>query len=146
MKSAKIQTIIRSNGNNTGIPVPEDVVLGFGVGKRVPLKVTIGKHTYRSSTATLRGEFMISLSAENRDKAGVSGGDKVEVTLELDTAPRDMELPKDFKKLLEANPKDKAVYETLSFSKKRAIVEPIGQAKTPETRQRRIEKALASLR
>lgn len=145
MKSAKIHTIIRSNGNNTGIPVPEDVVLGFGLGKRVPLKVTVGKHTYRSSVSSFRGEFMISLSAENREKAGVSGGDKVEVMLELDTAPRDMELPEDFKKLLVADPQAKAIYDTLSFSKKRAIVEPIDQAKTPETRQRRIEKALASL-
>lgn len=146
MKSVKIKTIIEGDGNTTGIPVPEDVVLGFGVGRRVPLKVTVGNTTYQSSVSFYKGEYLISLSADNRAKAGVAAGDQVEAELELDTAPRDVELPEDIKKLLAADPVASANYKKLSFSKKRAIIEPITQAKTPETRQRRIEKALASLR
>lgn len=143
--SATIQTTIKADGNTTGIPVPEDVVLGFGTGKRVPLKVTVGNVTYQSSVSFYKGEYIISLSAENREKAGVAAGDKVEVKLELDTAPRVMELPEDFKTLLASHPQAKANYDKLSFSKQRAIVEPILQAKTPETRDKRLQKGLGAL-
>lgn len=138
-----IKTTIKADGNTTGIPVPEDVVLGFGTGKRVPLKVTVGGLTYQSSVSFYKGEYIISLSAENREKAGVAAGDAVEVKLELDTAPRTMELPEDFQKLLTSQAK--AAYDTLSFSKQRAIVEPILLAKTPETRGKRIQKGLEAL-
>ncbi|MCA9891294.1 MAG: YdeI/OmpD-associated family protein, partial [Anaerolineae bacterium] len=77
--------------------------------------------------------------------AGVAAGDEVEVDIELDTSPRTVDVPEDLQELLDKNPKAKAAYEALSYSKKRLIVEPIDQAKTPETRQRRIDKALESL-
>lgn len=145
-KSVTIKTTIKANGNNTGIRVPEDVALSFGAGKRVPVKVTVGNTTYRNSIVFYGGECLISLSADNRARAGVAAGDSVNVTLELDTAPRTMELPEDFKRLLKATPGAMENYRKLSFSKQRAMVEPILQAKTPETRAKRMEKGLQALR
>ncbi|MGG7466565.1 DUF1905 domain-containing protein [Plantibacter sp. YIM 135347] len=144
--TVRFTTVIELQGNNTGIPVPDEVVEGLGAGKRVPLIVTVGGTTYRSSVAPYRGKYMISLSAANRAAAGVEGGDEVEVQITVDDAPREFALPDDLATILAGDTKAAAAYQGLSFSRQRALVEPIDQAKTPETRQRRIEKALETLR
>jgi hypothetical protein len=136
-------TVLRTGKNTTGIPVPEDKVLELGQGKRPKVLVTVGEHTYRCSIGSVDGQYMISLSAENREKAGVSGGDEVEVTIELDTAPREVELPADFAAALENEPAAKEFFETLSYSNKRKHVLAVEGAKKAETRQRRIEKSVA---
>lgn len=130
----------------TGIRVPPEVVAGLNAGKKPAVRVTINGYTYRSTVATLDGAFMLPVSAEVRERAGVAAGDEVEVALELDTAPREVEMPPDLAAALEADPEARRFYESLSYSNKRRIVEPIGQAKTAETRQRRFDKAIASLR
>ena len=86
----------------TGIPVPTDVVDQLGKGKRPPVRVTIGGHTYRSTVAAYGDVFMLPLSAENREAAGVAGGDEVDVDVELDTEPRTVQVPKDFTDALAA--------------------------------------------
>lgn len=141
----KFHTVILQDGKNTGIPVPEEVVQQLGAGKRFPVRVTVGSHTYRNTVAPYGGRYMISLSAENRDAAGVSGGDEVEIGLELDTEPREMAGPQDFQDALAAHPGAKDFFDTLSFSKKRYFVDNIESAKTPETRMRRIDKAVTTL-
>jgi hypothetical protein len=131
----------------TGIQVPDAVVEAFGSGKRPAVAVTInGRYTYRSTVAPMGGEYWIPLSAENREAAGVAAGDEVEVALELDTAPRTVDVPEDLAAALAADPEAQRAFEALSYSRKRWYVEPIGQAKTSETRQRRVEKAVAMLR
>lgn len=142
----RFRTRIQQTGNGpTGIEVPAEVMAELGPAKRYPITVTVGGHTYRSSVAWYKGAYMISLSAENRAAAGVNGGDEVEVEIEHDTAPREVEQPEDFAAALAANPAAKAFYDTLSFSNQRRVVEPIGQAKTAETRQRRLDKAITNL-
>ncbi len=136
-------TILQSGKTATGIPVPDDVVAALGAGKRVPVRVTLGGHTYRSSVAPYRGQFMIALSAENREAAGVSGGDEVDVEIEVDDAPREVAVPDDLAAALTAEAR--AVFDALSVSRRRALVEPVEAARTPETRQRRIDKAVAAL-
>ncbi|MBD7980725.1 YdeI/OmpD-associated family protein [Oerskovia merdavium] len=136
-------TILQSGKTATGLPVPDDVVTALGAGKRVPVRVTLGGHTYRSSVAPHQGRFMIALSAENREAAGVSGGDEVDVEIEVDDAPREVTVPDDLAAALTAEAR--AAFDGLSFSRRRALVEPIEAAKTPETRQRRIDKAVAEL-
>ena len=82
------RTVIEQSGATaTGIPVPEEVVAALGPGKRHAITVTLNGHSYRSSVAPYRGAYMIPLSAENRIKAGVAGGDEVDVTIELDDEP-----------------------------------------------------------
>lgn len=139
-------TILATGPNTTGIPVPEDVLTALGGGKRPPVVVTLGGHTYRSSIATMDGTTMVSLSAENRSRAGVAAGDEIEVELALDTAPREVTVPDDFAAALEADPAAKATFDALSYSNKRYHVEQVTGARSDETRQRRIAKSIGILR
>jgi uncharacterized protein YdeI (YjbR/CyaY-like superfamily) len=91
------------------------------------------------------GAYMVGVSAEHRKGANVKGGDVLEVTIELDTQPREVEIPEAFQKALKKNPIAKKNFEALSYSKKSGIVIPIKDAKTDETKQRRIEKAISNL-
>lgn len=138
-------TILQSKKTATGIKISEEIVEQLGAGKKPPVKVTINGYTYRSSIAFMGGVFMLGVSAAVRENAGVKGGDEVEVELELDTQPREVTLLPAFKKALENNENAKKFFEGLSFSNQQRYVLPIEQAKTEETRQRRIEKALSDL-
>jgi hypothetical protein len=142
----KFNTTILQMGNNTGIEVPPDVVERLRSGKRPAVKVTLKKFSYRSTVAVMGGKFLIPLSAERREKSNVKGGDKLEITLELDTEPREVELHEEFKKALDNDKKAKAFFEKLSYSNKAGYANPIVQAKGDDTRKRRIEKALSDLR
>jgi hypothetical protein len=144
-KKVSFNTTILQLGNNTGINVPDEVVEKLGAGKKPPVIVTVNDYTYRNTIAVMGGKFMIGVSADIRSKTGFKGGDKVKVTLERDTKPREVEVPADFQRLLDKNSKARQFFETLSYSNKQRYVLPLGQAKTEETRQRRMEKAINDL-
>jgi len=139
-------TILQGGKTATGIQVPDDAVAALGKSRRPAVRATIAGYTYPSSVASMGGRFMLPVSAAVREHAGVAGGDEVDVTLELDTAPREVALPADFAEALRADAHATEVYERLSYSRRQRLVLPIGDAKTPETRQRRIDKALVTLR
>jgi hypothetical protein len=138
-------TLLLSKKTATGVQVPEEVVEKLGGGKRPPVKVSINGYTYPNTIAVMNGVYMLSVSAEVREKTGVKSGDKIEVQLEHDTQPREVEVPADLQKVLSKNTSAKKFFETLSNSNKKRFTIPIEQAKTPETRTRRIEKAVAEL-
>ncbi|GAB3812391.1 YdeI/OmpD-associated family protein [Kribbella italica] len=140
----KFRTVLIGT-TKVGFEVPPEIVESFGAGKKPAVRVTIGSHTYRSTVAVMGGVFMVGVSAENRAAAGVAGGDEVEITLELDTAPREVAVPADFAEALAANSTAKDFYETLSYSQRRWFVLGIEEAKKPETRRNRIEKAVERL-
>lgn len=142
----KFTTTIRGSGNKTGIVVPEQVVMELGAGKRPPVVVTINGKSYRSSIAVMGGQSLISLSAANRDFVGVGAGDTLDVDLELDTQPRIVEVPEDLADAMAAEPAALEFYATQSYSAQRRYVEPLGEAKTPETRSRRIAKVVEDLK
>jgi hypothetical protein len=146
--SETFRATIRLGGKTaTGIPVPAEVVERLGTGRRPPVRVTIGDgYSYRSTVATMGGEFMLPLSAEHRAGAAVAAGDQVDVRLELDTEPREVTVPADVAAALDAEPDARSSFDDLSYSRKLAHILPIEQAKTSETRQRRIDKAVATLR
>ena len=130
----------------TGIRVPAEVVEGLGSGRKPPVSVTINDHTYRSTVATMGGVFMLPVSAEVRAAAGVEAGDEVDVEIRLDSAPREVTVPPDFAAALDADAAARHFFDGLSYSNRRRIVSPIDDAKTPETRQRRIDKSVDALR
>ncbi len=144
-KQLSFETTILQIGNNTGICVPEEIVEKLGAGKRPPVNVTVNSYTYRNTIAVMGGKFMIGISADIRSKTGLKGGDKVSVKLELDTKPREVIIPSDFKDALDKNSNAKIFFEALSYSNKQRYVLPLGQAKTLTTRQKRIEKAVKDL-
>lgn len=89
---------------------------------------------------------MLPVSAEVRQAAGVAAGDEVEVTLEPDTQPREVTVPSDFQAALNVEPDARQFFEGLSYSNQQRVVLSIEGAKSAETRQRRIAKALSALR
>jgi antitoxin component of MazEF toxin-antitoxin module len=139
-------TTIRQDGNNTGIEVPADIIEQLGAGKRPPVTVTVNGYTYRTTVAVMGGAYMISLSAAHRAASGLTGGQDVEVDVELDTQPRTVELPSDFASALAAEPKARATFDALSPSNKGWHVLQVNGAKTDDTRQRRIAKQVAALK
>ena len=130
----------------TGIIVPPEVVAGLGSGKRPPVRVTIGGHTYRSTIAPRGDVFKLGISAENRALAGVAAGDEVDVEIELDTEPREVSVPADFADALAGDAAAKRFFDGLSYSQQQWFVLGIEDAKTAATRARRIAKALERLR
>ncbi len=139
-------TIQQTGKTTTGIQVPQEVMESLGGSKRPKVRITINEYTYRSSVAPMDGVFMIPVSAEVRSNAGVAGGDEVDVGIELDTEPREVSVPPDFAAALEGDAAVKQFFEGLSYSNQQRHVLSIEGAKTAETRQRRIDKAIHTLR
>ena len=142
----RFTTTIVQDGNNAGIEVPADIMSALGSEKRIPVVVTLGSHSYRSSVAPYRGRLKISLSAANRSAANVAGGDRVEVEIERDSAPRTVTVPADLARVFIDEPDTKARFEALSYTNQNRIVLSIESAKTDSTRLRRVDAALAELR
>jgi hypothetical protein len=130
----------------TGIPVPDEVVDALGAGRRPAVRVSIGEHTYRSTVGSRGGRFMVPLSAENRQGAGVAAGDEVDVDLELDTESREVTVPPDLAEALGRDDEARRVFDGLPYSHQLRWVLSIEDAKTEQTRQRRVVKAIEGLR
>ena len=137
--------ILTAGKTATGIQIPNEVIESLGSSKRPPVRITINGQTYRSTVAVMGGEFMVGVSAENREKTGVAGGDEVDVDIELDIEPREVTVPADFAKALKGSAVAKKRFDGLSHSRKQSFVSGIEGAKTEETRERRIRKAMNEL-
>jgi hypothetical protein len=136
--------------NATGIQVPEEVVTKLGKGRNPKVKITLQNdahqsYDYRGIVQTSSGRFMLSLSAENREAAGLHPGDPVQVTLELDTEPRTLDVPDDLKAALSAKAGALEAFEALSFSKRKEFVRQVEEAKAQETRNRRISNVVTQM-
>jgi len=145
-RDMRFRTTIELGGKTaTGFAVPDEIVASLGSGKRPPVSITINGFTYRTTVAAMGGRCMIPLSADRRAAAGVSAGDEVEVDIELDVAPREVEVPDDFAAALAARPGARARFDAMSFTHRKEHVRAIEDAKTESTRQRRIDKAIEML-
>lgn len=137
--------LVATGGTTTGIRIPDAAVAELGGGNRPKVVATVNGHMWRSSIARMGGEFWLGVSAENRTAAGIAAGDPVELDVELDTAPRTVEVPVDLAAALAQSPAAKAAFDALSYSHQRQHVLAVEDAKTPETRARRIAAAIAKL-
>ena len=143
----RFRATLESNGKTaTGIQVPDEVVETLGAGRKPAVRVSIAGHTYRSTIASRRGRYLLGVSAENREGAGVAAGDELDVELELDTEPREVTVPPDLMGALAGDPEARGFFDTLTYSQKQWYVLPIEQAKAAETRERRVAKAIGMLR
>ena len=146
MKATFLTTVLKDeNVNATGLPVPAEAVNALGSHKRPRVKVTVAGYTYRSSIAAYGDVFMLPLSAEHREAAGVKAGDQVEVTIELDLEPRTIEVPADLAAALAEKPGAAAAFAALAFSLRKEYVRQVETAKAQETRARRIAAIVAKL-
>ncbi len=139
-------TVVRQEEgmNATGLPVPPEVIAELNSGKRPKVTVSLNGYTYRSTVAAYGDVFMLPLSAENRTAAGVKAGDPVEVTLELDLAPRTVEVPADLAAAL-AQAGATEAFEAQSYTLRKEAVRQVESAKAQETRERRIAAIVAKL-
>lgn len=126
----------------TGIEVPPEIMAQLGPKKTPAVTVGLGRHSYRSTVAVRAGRFLIPVSAAHREAAGLKAGDPVEVTLDLDTAPRTVEIPADLEAAL-SQIGARAAFDALAPSKRKEAVRQLDEAKTPETRERRLAKIMA---
>lgn len=145
-RSVTFATTLAGSGGKTGIVVPADAVAELGAGKRPPVHVDLNGYEYRSTVAVMGAAYMIGVSAVVRDATGLSAGDDIRVTLTLADIPREVNVPPDLASALAADDAAQAFFSTLSNSLQRYHVDNIAGAKTAETRQRRIENALALFR
>jgi len=130
----------------TGLRVPAEVVAALGAGKRPKVTVSLNGYTYRSTVAAYGDVFMLPLSTEHRAAAGVKAGDQVEVTIELDLAPRIVEVPADLAAALAAQPGASAAFDALSYTLRKEYVRQVEEAKALATRERRIAGILVKLK
>jgi Bacteriocin-protection, YdeI or OmpD-Associated/Domain of unknown function (DUF1905) len=146
--SVTFRTILRLEGPNaTGIHVPLEVMAALDGRKRVPVVVTINGHSYRSTVVPYTGEpAMLPLAAVHREAAGVRAGEEIEVTLEVDNEPRVAEIPPELAEALAADPAAAAFFATLSYSNKRVFTLNVEGTSNPETKARRVAKAIELLR
>ncbi|MEU8227769.1 YdeI/OmpD-associated family protein [Kribbella sp. NPDC048915] len=143
----KVTAELLATGKNTaGFEIPESVLESLGGGGRPKVVVTVNGFTFRTSIARMGGRYLLGVSADRRTEAGVAPGDVLELEIELDTAPRELETPEPLAAALAADVKAKAFWDTLSYSNRQWHVLQVTSAKTDATRDRRIVKSLTMLR
>ena len=139
-------TIQQTGKTACGIEVPETVVLSLGGSRRPAVVVTLDGYTYRSTVAPMSGGYWVGVNADHREASGLKAGDEVKVTLALDTAPRELEVPSALAEALDADPAAKAFFDGLSYSNKRVFTLSVEGTSNPETKVRRVAKAIALMR
>jgi hypothetical protein len=145
-KTVSFETTVAATGNNTGIVVPEEAIEQLAAGKRPSVLVNVNGYEYRNTVGVMGGKHMISISAAVRKDTGLKGGDPIRVTLTVADAPREVTIPDDFAAALAADEQAGAFFAKLSNSMQRYHVDTITAAKSADTRQRRIDKAIALFR
>ncbi len=131
--------------NSAALTCPFDVQEVFGTKARVPVKITVDGHLFRSSLAPMDGCHMMVFNLEMRNKTGYKDGDTIHVLMERDTEPRTVEIPDDVAVALKTNPAACDKLMAYSYSHKKEVIDWINDAKKPETRAKRILKLLERL-
>jgi hypothetical protein len=138
---------LESSGKTAaGFEVPENVVDELGGGKHPKVVVTIKGFEFRTSIARMGGRYLLGVSAERRQAAGVAAGEVLDVDVRLDLADREVDVPEDLAVALDAEPAARVFWETLSYSQRQWHVLQVTGAKKAETRASRVAKSIALLR
>ena len=131
--------------DNAGIVVPPDVLEALGGGNHPKVVVTLNGFTYRSSAAKMGDLFLIPASKARRAEGNLEVDVPYEIDIELDTAPREVDVPEELAAHFEADHAAKAAWDAMNYSTQLRTVTPILNAKKPETRQRNVDKVIALL-
>jgi hypothetical protein len=141
------KTQLQPRGPAAAVILDDAQVAAVGEGaKRFPVVATVNGYTWRTTVVRMGGEFLLGLSKEVRRGAGAEAGDEVDVTLELDTAPREVEVPEALAAALAADPEAKASFDRMAFTHRKEYARWIADAKQEQTRQRRLGQALEMIR
>lgn len=138
--------IMNAGGGGAFVEVPFDVEKEFG-SKRPKIKAMIEGVPYGGVLARMGSEYhLLIILKEIREEIGKTFGDEVTITVELDTEPRVLEIPKDLMRELKKDKEAKAFFDQLSYTHRKEYVTWITEAKREETRQNRIVKAIEMLK
>ena len=138
------ETTVIGSGNHASLEIPMSNLKEIGGNKRAPLKITINGYTYQSTATGVEGKCMVVFPMRDREAAGAKVGDLVEVTLELDSGYREVLLPKTLAATLMAEKLTKK-FADLSYSLRKEFARSVTEAKSEETKARRIDKIISYL-
>lgn len=136
----------RATNSWAWVDFPYDLKELYGIGNLVPALITFDGIEYRGSITKMGGKFPILLI--KRDvlaKLGKTKGEEVNVSVTLDTKPREVEIPAELMNGLKNSPKAKAIYDKLAYTHRKEYARWVGEAVQSETRQRRATKAIDML-
>jgi hypothetical protein len=134
-------------GGGTLVPIPKEVAAKLGLKGMPKINAVIAGTSYRGSLMPMGdGTYCLGVLKSIQEKAGVGQGDTITIELELDTAPRTVELPADLAEAIKGDKKATSAWEGLSYTNKKEIARSLEEARRPETRERRLIQALESLR
>lgn len=147
MGAIQFRTRLQSRGPAAAVILDDEQVAAVGEGaRRFPVVATVNGYRWRTSVTRMGGEFPLGLNREVREGAGVAAGDKVNVAIELDAAPREAELPAELATALAADPQARALFDQLAFTHRKEYARWVAEAKMQDTRQRRAGQAVAMIR
>jgi hypothetical protein len=147
MGSVRLTATLVARGPAAAVVLDGEHIAAVGEGaKRFPVVATVNGYTWRTTVTPMRGEFLLGLNRAVREEAGVEAGDTVEVQLELDTMPREVEVPEALADALAEDFEARAAFDRLAYTHRKEYARWIDEAKRDETRQRRVTQALEMLR
>jgi hypothetical protein len=147
MGSARFTATLVPRGPAAAIVLEAEQVAAVGEGaKRFPVVATLNDYTWRTTVTRMGGEFLLGLNRAVREQAGVEAGDTVAVTLALDTAPREVEVPEALATALAEDSDARAAFDSLAYTHRKEYARWIDEAQRDETRRRRVAQALDMLR
>jgi Bacteriocin-protection, YdeI or OmpD-Associated/Domain of unknown function (DUF1905) len=140
----KTRLVAGESKNVTGIAVPDAVMTALGAGQRPRLKISVNGYEMTAVPGHMAGKTMIGFSAAHRAASGLSGGDEITVRLELAAGPEAIEIPPDLQAALaEAGKLD--AFSKAAPSRRKEWVRQVTEAKSQDTRSRRIGKVVDAL-
>ena len=139
------ETVVIGSGNHASIEIPDENLAEIGGSRRAPLKITVNGYTYQSTATGVDGKCMVVFPMRDREAAHAKAGDRIMVTLELDDGYRHVDIPPALNQAL-AEDGLSDVFHNLTYSKRKEFARQVSEAKSDQTRNRRIEKILAQLR
>jgi bifunctional DNA-binding transcriptional regulator/antitoxin component of YhaV-PrlF toxin-antitoxin module len=139
------RTTILGFDNHASIEIPQPILDKLGTNKRAPLKITVNGYTYQSTATVMNGKCMVVFPMKDREAAGAKSGDTVNVTLELDSGHRDVDVPAQLMAELQAH-RLVQVFERLTYSRRKEFSRLVAESKAPETKSRHIHKIIESLK
>ncbi len=139
------ETVVIGHGNHAAIEIPDKNLNEIGGNRRAPLKITINGYTYQSTATGVDGKCMVVFPTRDREAAKAAAGDRITVTLELDSGYRQVDVPTALSEALAVSGLSE-VFHDLAYSKRKEFARQVNEAKAEETRDRRIEKIISQLR
>lgn len=141
-----LTTVLEPRGPAAAVILTDEQVAELGAGKKAfPVTVRIGDATLGARLARMGGENLIGFSKAARTTLGVAIGDTVDITIAIDDAPREVEIPPALAEALDADPVAKTAFDALAYSRRKEYARSVADAKKEETRARRVAAVLSAL-